>query len=102
MPKSLRLAALSSRTIAFYLCFLSIVSSAQGQSSANKPENLELLNGLRILFWEKPGNPNVLVKLRIHSGSAFDLNGKSGQMALLGDIGQERRDQETPHRGRHR
>src|SRR4029079_57126 len=39
-----------------------------------------------ILFWPKPGSSEVLLKLRIHSGSAFDLAGKSGQMALLGDI----------------
>jgi zinc protease len=50
------------------------------------PETQELLNGLKILFWPQPGNPDVLVKLRIHSGSAFDLSGKAGEMALLGDI----------------
>jgi zinc protease len=44
------------------------------------------LNGLKILFWPKPGSPDVLVKLRIHSGSAFDLAGKAGEMALLGDV----------------
>jgi zinc protease len=50
------------------------------------PETQELLNGLKILFWPRPGSPDVLVKLRIHSGSAFDLSGKAGEMALLGDI----------------
>ena len=50
------------------------------------PETQELLNGLKILFWPQPGSPEVLVKLRIHSGSAFDLSGKAGEMALLGDI----------------
>jgi zinc protease len=50
------------------------------------PENQQLLNGLKILFWPQPGSTDVLVKLRIHSGSAFDLSGKAGEMALLGDI----------------
>ena len=50
------------------------------------PENQELLNGLKILLWQKPGSPDVLLKLRIHSGSAFDLAGKAGEMALLGDV----------------
>ena len=50
------------------------------------PETQELLNGLKILFWPQPGSTEVLVKLRIHSGSAFDLSGKAGEMALLGDI----------------
>jgi zinc protease len=45
-----------------------------------------LLNGLRLLFWIKPGSPDVILKLRINSGAAFDLAGKSGQMALLGDV----------------
>ncbi|HEU4766772.1 MAG TPA: insulinase family protein [Pyrinomonadaceae bacterium] len=45
-----------------------------------------MLNGLRLLFWHKPGSPEVLLKLRINSGAAFDLAGKSGQMALLGDL----------------
>lgn len=44
-----------------------------------------LLNGLRILYWPQPGNPNVLLKLRIHSGAAFDLTDRAGMMALLGD-----------------
>ncbi|HKR02092.1 MAG TPA: pitrilysin family protein [Pyrinomonadaceae bacterium] len=43
------------------------------------------MNGLRILLWNRPGDANVYLKLRIHSGSAFDLAGKSGTMALLGD-----------------
>ena len=38
------------------------------------------------MFWLKPGSPEVILKLRINSGAAFDLAGKSGQMALLGDL----------------
>ena len=51
-----------------------------------QPEREELLNGLSLLFWTKPGSPDVTLKLRINSGAAFDLAGKSGQMALLGDL----------------
>src|SRR5689334_6616296 len=50
------------------------------------PEAEQLLNGLRVLVWSQPGSPELLVKLRINSGAAFDLAGKSGQMALLGDL----------------
>jgi predicted Zn-dependent peptidase len=45
-----------------------------------------LLNGLRLLLWQKPGSPEVLLKLRINSGAAFDLAGKSGEMSLLGEL----------------
>ena len=71
--------------IAFSACLLLIFQQAPAQS-ADLPDSQELLNGLRVLIWTKPGNPEVVVKLRIHSGSAFDLAGKSGEMALLGDI----------------
>ena len=53
--------------------------------STPEPTREKLLNGMAILYWPRPGDPVVLLKLRIHSGAAFDLNGKGGQMALLGD-----------------
>src|SRR5215510_759092 len=67
------------------LCLLILASSICAQS-ATQPEREELLNGLRLLFWSQPGRPEVILKLRINSGAAFDLAGKSGQMALLGDL----------------
>lgn len=54
--------------------------------TAKQPEREQLLNGLRLLIWPQPGSPELIVKLRINSGAAFDLAGKSGQMALLGDL----------------
>ena len=50
-----------------------------------EPEHARLLNGLRVLIWSRPGDQDVLLKLRLHSGAAFDLAGKEGSMALLGD-----------------
>jgi zinc protease len=50
-----------------------------------QPEREKLLNGLSIIFWPRPGDANVTLKLRIHSGAAFDLAGKAGTMALLAD-----------------
>ena len=51
-----------------------------------EPERGRLLNGLRVLIWARPADQDVLLKLRVHSGAAFDLAGKSGSMALLGDL----------------
>ena len=62
-----------------------VSSPAYGQAAA-EPEREQLLNGLRVLIWNRPGDQDVLLKLRIHSGAAFDVSGKSGQMAILGDI----------------
>ena len=67
------------------LCVLLLAPSICAQQ-APQPEREELLNGLRLLFWPLPGRSEVILKLRINSGAAFDLAGKSGQMALLGDL----------------
>src|SRR5215470_5387681 len=73
------------QSIAACGCLLVMLNPSVAQP-AIAPENQELLNGLKILFWQRPGSPDVVVKLRIHSGSAFDLAGKDGEMALLGDM----------------
>jgi predicted Zn-dependent peptidase len=49
------------------------------------PEREQLLNGLTILYGNRAGDPNVLLRLRIKSGAAFDLAGKAGMMSLLAD-----------------
>ena len=67
------------------LCVLLLAPSICAQQ-ATQPEREELLNGLRLLFLPLPGHSEVILKLRINSGAAFDLAGKSGQMALLGDL----------------
>src|SRR5215212_996333 len=64
------------------LCLVLATQPLRAQT-ATQPEREQLLNGLRLLFWLKPGDPEVILKLRINSGGAFDLAGKSGQMALL-------------------
>lgn len=49
------------------------------------PARDQLLNGLTVLYASRPGESNVFLRLRIQSGAAFDLAGKAGTMALLGD-----------------
>src|SRR5918911_370192 len=63
------------------LCAASLPSAAQ----VPQPRREKLLNGLRILLLSRPGDPNVLIKLRVHDGSAFDLANKEGLMATLAD-----------------
>jgi zinc protease len=67
------------------LSLIALISSTAAAQTAPEPERETLLNGLRILYWSQPGNPNVLLRMRIHSGAAFDLADKGGMMALLGD-----------------
>lgn len=58
---------------------------AAAAQTAPQPRHEQLLNGLRVLLLARPGDPNVLVRLRVHSGSAFDLAGREGLMAALAD-----------------
>src|SRR5437879_10350763 len=76
----------------FYLpCALSVLLGlvllplGTAAQSVPEPSREQLLNGLKIFFWQRPGDENVVLKLRLNSGAAFDLAGKAGTMALLGD-----------------
>jgi zinc protease len=76
----------AARPVAILLALHIFFSAAQTRAqTAPEPHRDQLLNGLRILLWERPGSPDVLLKLRVHSGAAFDLAGKAGTMAILGD-----------------
>jgi zinc protease len=68
------------------LCVPTGIASPALSQTTTEPVRSELLNGLRVALLSRPEEPDVLVKLRIHSGSAFDLEGKAGAAALLGDI----------------
>ncbi len=80
----MNLSAISS-AISRLLPLILTAVTVQGQT-APAPERFQLLNGLRVILLSQPGDQDVLLKLRIHSGAAFDLAGKSGSMALLGDL----------------
>lgn len=51
-----------------------------------QPTESRLLNGLRLLVFKKPEAEKLTMKLRIHSGAAFDTLGKEGTMLLLSEI----------------
>ncbi|HKP45310.1 MAG TPA: pitrilysin family protein [Pyrinomonadaceae bacterium] len=67
------------------LPLLLLANTIKGQS-LETPERFQLLNGLKVVLLSKPNDPDVILKLRIHSGAAFDLAGKAGTVALLGDL----------------
>lgn len=68
------------------VCLLIGLLPRVSRAQTPEPQREQLLNGLRILMWPRQGDQNVLLKLRIHSGAAFDMAGKAGTMALLADI----------------
>jgi hypothetical protein len=76
---------MASIAIAALAALLTIpIPTAQAQTSP-APDHEQLLNGLTILYGNRAGDPNVLLRLRIKSGAAFDLAGKAGMMSLLAD-----------------
>lgn len=67
-----------------FLVLGGMVSYSPAQTSPS-PTREVLLNGLPVLYWQRPGDSNVFMKLRLNSGAAFDLAGRAGTMALLSD-----------------
>lgn len=65
--------------------FSTVFCFAQVPKSSAPYEN-KLLNGLKLLVWTEPTAEKVTIKLRIHSGAAFDPKDKMGVMALLGEV----------------
>src|SRR5579885_3103754 len=73
------------RRVTSALILLCVCWFAAANLSAQEPRRDQLLNGLRVLMLPRPGDANVLIKLRVHDGSAFDLAGKEGLMQTLAD-----------------
>ena len=77
------------RRVVLTACCVGLIHVSVDPISAQvpmEPAHARLLNGLRVMIWSRTGDQDVLIKLRVHSGAAFDLAGKTGSMALLGDI----------------
>jgi zinc protease len=68
------------------LLLVTLICPRAGAQTYPEPVREQLLNGLTVLFYQRPGDPNVFIRLRVESGAAFDLAGKGGTMALLGDV----------------
>ena len=62
---------LCGRLLLLVACALAPLLHVAAQS-APEPQREELLNGLRVLFWQRPSDQQVFIKLRVHSGAAFD------------------------------
>jgi zinc protease len=76
-----------SKTAVFLLLLTLLAANflrAQTPPAPTKQE--KLLNGLKVLIWNEPKAEKVSLRLRIHSGSAFDPKDKMGVMALVTDI----------------
>ncbi len=70
-----------------WLLLFVIISASPlfGQTSLPAPKQEKLLNGLKVLMWPDAKADKVSIKIRVHSGSAFDPQGKEGLMQMLAD-----------------
>lgn len=71
---------------AFFALLLSNLAFGQQAQKLRAPREEKLLNGLKLLIWNDPQASKSTIKVRIHSGAAFDPKDKMGVMALLGDM----------------
>lgn len=68
------------------MCAAILAAAALAQRPGSQaPREEKLLNGLKLLMWNDPAAQDVKVSIRIHSGSAFDPQGKEGVMKLLSE-----------------
>ena len=74
-----------SNLAAFAIVILTSGSGIFAQTASQPPRQERLLNGLKLLMWSDPSASTVTVRIRIHSGAAFDPQGKEGVMRLLAD-----------------
>lgn len=66
--------------------FLFALANVNFAQSNTAPQEEKLLNGLKLLTFRQKGADKLNIKLRLHSGSAFDPQDKEGVMALFADI----------------
>lgn len=66
--------------------FLFAFANVNFAQSNTVPQEEKLLNGLKLLTFRQKGADKLNIKLRLHSGSAFDPQDKEGVMALFADI----------------
>jgi len=64
---------------------LAIFLASTTTFAQSKPREERLLNGLKLLMWRDASANDVNIRIRIHSGAAFDPQGKEGVMRLLAD-----------------
>lgn len=77
-----------SKRAIFLVIFTILMTGAAFSQATNptEPRQEKLLNGLKLLLWSDPTADKVTIKVRIHSGSAFDPKDKMGVMTLLSEI----------------
>src|SRR5258708_18771519 len=72
----------------FFLAALIVgmgLQAAVAQQPFTAPRREKLLNGMKMLMWSDVKADQVSVKMRIHSGSAFDPQGREGVMQMRAD-----------------
>jgi predicted Zn-dependent peptidase len=82
----MKIRSLFQKSFTFLACLMVLSSHAFSQRPGSQiPREEKLLNGLKLLMWNDPSAPDVKISIRIHSGAAFDPQGKEGVMKLLSE-----------------
>lgn len=73
------------KNFGFFLLISMIFAGSTPAQQMSAPREEKLLNGLKVLFFRDPAAANVSIKVRIHSGTSFDPQGKEGAISLLAE-----------------
>lgn len=68
------------------LVLSSFTLTTEAQKAVREPKQEKLLNGLKVLMFPDQTAGMVELRLRVHSGSAFDPQGKEGVMKVLSEM----------------
>jgi predicted Zn-dependent peptidase len=82
----MKISGLFQKCLLSAVCLTMLAGAVTGQRPGSTvPRQEKLLNGLKLLMWSNPAASEVKISVRIHSGSAFDPQGKEGVMKLLSE-----------------
>jgi predicted Zn-dependent peptidase len=82
----MKIRSLFQKVLALVVCLVVLSGTLTAQRPGSPtPREEKLLNGLKLLMWNDPAATDVKVSIRVHSGSAFDPQGKEGVMKLLSE-----------------
>jgi predicted Zn-dependent peptidase len=69
----------------FLLATLTAFAGFAQSTNFPVPRQEKLLNGLKVLMWNDSKAEKISLKIRVHSGSSFDPQGREGVMQMLAD-----------------
>lgn len=80
---SYNLMKIAKLSIGLLMLSVLLAAAVTAQTVTSQPKTDNLLNGLKVLMWPDRSADKIEIRIRVHSGAAFDPQGREGVMKLL-------------------